>query len=178
MTPFSEIIDRIKEVLKTKKDTDAAEALNIKGNAFALRKKRGSIPYEEILTFCNNKKLSVDWILTGKGPKTQRERDLLYKIESSGIREIEAVYDTTKEAMDDIMGTPGEIAGKLEAEITSYFPYMTNGQRHDTLADIRHRLLSELVKRRAAEERAEWETSGKPNRRKNQKSYRGNNKRK
>ena len=178
MISFIEIINRIKEVLDTQKDNIVAEALGMKATTLALRKKRGSIPYEEIFTFCNGKKISMDWILTAKGPKTQKERDLLYKIESSGIREIEEIYKTTKEAMDDIVGPPGDIARKLEEQIVSYFPYMTNGQKEDFLADIKHRLLSELIKRRAEEERIAYKKKLKPERRKKHTSCPGDDKRK
>ncbi len=178
MTTFNEIIDRIKEVLETKKDTDVAQALNIKRNTFALRRKRGSIPYEEILTFCNKKDISVDWALTGKRPKSQKERELLYEIESKGVREMGVNYKTAKEAMNDIIGSPGDIARKLEEQITSYFPYMTNGQRYDILADIKNKLLSELIKQRAEEERMAYRKKLKPERRKKHTSYAGDDKRK
>ncbi len=63
------IIDRIKEIKKLNSDLDVAEILGISRTALAERKRRSSIPFEEIIRFSDKEGLSHEWLLTGKGPE-------------------------------------------------------------------------------------------------------------
>jgi SOS-response transcriptional repressor LexA len=68
MVDFSEIIERMKDIISTKKiggkvyDKDVAAELGIGQATFATMKKRGSIPYREIMEFCARKKISINWL--------------------------------------------------------------------------------------------------------------------
>ena len=68
MIEFGEIIEKLKDVISTKKiggkvfDKDVAMELGIPQASFATMKKRNSIPYEELLRFCARKKLSINWL--------------------------------------------------------------------------------------------------------------------
>jgi SOS-response transcriptional repressor LexA len=68
MVDFSEIIERIKDIISTKKiggkvyDKDVAAELGIGQATFATMKKRGSIPYREIMEFCARRKISINWL--------------------------------------------------------------------------------------------------------------------
>jgi len=68
MYDLRNIIAKLKEVIaeekKVKKvfDKDVAEALAIPQTTFATMKKRNSIPFKEILQFCANKRLSINWL--------------------------------------------------------------------------------------------------------------------
>ncbi len=68
MVDFKAIIDKLKDVISerdlSKKifDKDVASELGIPQTTFATMKKRNSIPYEEILQFCAQKKISVNWL--------------------------------------------------------------------------------------------------------------------
>lgn len=68
MVEFTEIIEKLKDVISTKKiggkvyDKDVANALGITQTSFATMKKRGSIPYKELMDFCATKKLSINWL--------------------------------------------------------------------------------------------------------------------
>jgi phage repressor protein C with HTH and peptisase S24 domain len=68
MMLLKDVIEKLKDVLSqevsAKKvfDKDVAVALNIPQATFATMKKRNSIPYREILEFCANKKISVNWL--------------------------------------------------------------------------------------------------------------------
>ncbi|MDY6904125.1 MAG: helix-turn-helix domain-containing protein [Thermodesulfobacteriota bacterium] len=64
---FSDILNRIKEASGQKKDIDIANALNLKQSTFANAKKRDSIPYEALITFCNKNQINIHWLLTGEG---------------------------------------------------------------------------------------------------------------
>jgi phage repressor protein C with HTH and peptisase S24 domain len=43
-------------------DKDVADALGINQLTFATMKNRGKIPYEEVLNFCAQKKISINWL--------------------------------------------------------------------------------------------------------------------
>jgi hypothetical protein len=68
MVEFGEIIEKLKDVISSKKiggkvfDKDVAMELGIPQTSFATMKKRNSIPYEELMSFCARKKLSINWL--------------------------------------------------------------------------------------------------------------------
>lgn len=68
MVDFGEIIEKLKDVISTKKiggkvfDKDVAMELGIPQTSFATMKKRNSIPYQELMQFCASKKLSINWL--------------------------------------------------------------------------------------------------------------------
>jgi phage repressor protein C with HTH and peptisase S24 domain len=68
MVDFSEIIEKIKDVISSHKDSkkifdkDVADILGIPQASFATMKKRNSIPYQELLEFCATKKISANWL--------------------------------------------------------------------------------------------------------------------
>jgi len=68
MIPFQETIDKIKNIIAAKKiggkvfDKDVAIELGVSQQAFATMKKRGTVPYREIMEFCARKKISINWL--------------------------------------------------------------------------------------------------------------------
>ena len=68
MVEFKTVIDKLKDVISERSlskkifDKDVASVLGIPQATFATMKKRNSIPYEEILQFCAQKKISVNWL--------------------------------------------------------------------------------------------------------------------
>ena len=62
------VIEKLKDIIADEKsckkvfDKDVAIALDIPQTTFATMKKRNSIPFKEILQFCANKKLSINWL--------------------------------------------------------------------------------------------------------------------
>ncbi len=69
MTSFESVISKIKDIIsqelgaKKVYDKDVAEALGLKHLSFATMKRRGRIPYKEILNFCAKRKISINWLL-------------------------------------------------------------------------------------------------------------------
>ncbi len=68
MYDLKDVIKKIKEIIALEKkgkkvfDKDVANALAIPQTTFATMKKRNSIPFKEILEYCANKKLSINWL--------------------------------------------------------------------------------------------------------------------
>jgi hypothetical protein len=68
MLEFSEIIERVKDIISSKKiggrvyDKDVAAELGINQGSLATMKKRNSIPYAELMSFCARKKISINWL--------------------------------------------------------------------------------------------------------------------
>lgn len=60
---FAEVMDRLKQLLAVSADKELAEALGMKGPAFANRKKLASLPFEEIDALASKCALSLDLIL-------------------------------------------------------------------------------------------------------------------
>ncbi len=68
MNTFNEIIEKIKDVISNESDTgkvfdkDVAAELGISQATFATMKKRGAVPYKELMEFCARRKLSINWL--------------------------------------------------------------------------------------------------------------------
>ncbi len=56
---ISSIINKLKAKLEIKTDVDLAVVLGMKHNTFVARKKRNSIPYEEIINLCEERGISI-----------------------------------------------------------------------------------------------------------------------
>lgn len=57
---FDAVAERLRGLLSVKTDAELAEVLGMKPNAYANRKKSGSIPYDEIVTVMNVRGVSLD----------------------------------------------------------------------------------------------------------------------
>jgi len=68
MIQFYDVLEKIKDIISTKKiggkvfDKDVANELGIPQATFATMKKRGAVPFKEILEFCARKKISINWL--------------------------------------------------------------------------------------------------------------------
>ncbi len=68
MFKFKEMLPKIKDVISQDLgdarvfDKDVADALGINQLTFATMKNRGKIPFEEVLNFCAQKKISINWL--------------------------------------------------------------------------------------------------------------------
>ena len=68
MYDLKKVIKKIKEIIALEKkgkkifDKDVANVLAIPQTTFATMKKRNSIPFKEILEYCANKKISINWL--------------------------------------------------------------------------------------------------------------------
>lgn len=68
MYDLKNVIAKIKEIIAEERnvkkvfDKDVADVLAIPQTTFATMKKRNSIPFKEILEYCANKKLSINWL--------------------------------------------------------------------------------------------------------------------
>ena len=72
MIDFLDVSERIRTILcatlqKEKiYDRDIAHALDLDPQYYAVIKKRKKIPYEAIARFCQNHRVSINWILFGQ----------------------------------------------------------------------------------------------------------------
>ena len=87
MKSFSEIIEHIKDIISSdmpgKKvfDKDVANRLNISQINFATMKKRNKIPYTELLDFCAQNAISINWLLYDQSPESLIETtDRFYRV--------------------------------------------------------------------------------------------------
>ena len=86
------IINRIKEVARVESDLDVAELLGLSRTALAERKRRSTIPYEEIVIFSDKKRISLHWLLTGN-----------YETEEDIIRQRLRLEGATETEIDDFI---------------------------------------------------------------------------
>ena len=76
MNALNEIVEEIKSIVSNdfggKKvfDKDIADILGISQMNFATMKKRGKVPFAELLDFCALKSISINWLLYGQSPES------------------------------------------------------------------------------------------------------------
>ena len=87
MYDLKDVIKKIKEIIALEKkgkkvfDKDVANALAIPQTTFATMKKRNSIPFKEILEYCANKKLSINWLFFDQSIEMlAEETDKFFKV--------------------------------------------------------------------------------------------------
>ena len=103
MQNITHIIDRLKKLKGFKSDTDVARALDMKRTALSSHKTRDSIPFPNLYAFCNTEGVSLDWLLTGEGPKCRDE-----SINKVGKRQVSAGsssppnLDLMREVIEDV----------------------------------------------------------------------------
>ncbi len=61
------VINRLKEVLKTRSDGALADALGIKQNTLSTWKKRDTLDYQTIIAICEKEGVNMRWVFTGEG---------------------------------------------------------------------------------------------------------------
>ncbi|RXJ98381.1 hypothetical protein CRU98_10100 [Arcobacter sp. CECT 8986] len=96
---FQEIMDKFKKTLNIKSDSEIAEKLDISRQNYSDRKKRNSIPYEEIIKLCKKEKINIDNILNNKDYiyNNIRYKEELYKIiDKLNEKELEYYYHIIK----------------------------------------------------------------------------------
>lgn len=66
MRTVDEILDKIKEIKEFQTDTSLAELFGVAPNTVTNWRKRGSIPYDHIVAFCEKERVDLTWLLTGQ----------------------------------------------------------------------------------------------------------------
>lgn len=76
---MTQIIEKLKDILSEEIgqrrvfDKDVANALGISKESLSTYKKKNSIPYEPIVTFCAKRSISINWVLFNQHPKSLEE---------------------------------------------------------------------------------------------------------
>jgi hypothetical protein len=63
---FDEFNSKFKFLFGLKKDREVAESLNIRKETFITKKRRDDIPYEQVIKYCEEKNVDLNWILNIK----------------------------------------------------------------------------------------------------------------
>lgn len=70
------VIRRLSEHLGTKTDAELAERFGLTRSAVKGWRARGTIPFQECLKVAERDHLSLDWLITGRGPKRMTEIEM------------------------------------------------------------------------------------------------------
>ncbi len=117
---FEKIIERIKSFKGLRYDIDVAELLGMTQSAFAERKRRNSVPYEELIEFCDNEGVPYDWLLEGRGSDSNADdfaRVNVYAMAGAGDgRDFENMEPIDSIVLPSDYSYPGLIAIKVRGE--------------------------------------------------------------
>lgn len=107
-----EILDRLKQIERVNNDTDLCTPLKVTKLNIASYKSRGSIPWEKLLEYGRRKKISMEYILNGRGPVENdrfgvAEPDAVYTVETNQ----DAVYDIAAQVYAELQAQ-GKTAGQ------------------------------------------------------------------
>lgn len=74
MSYFEEVMDRLKEKLGVQEDKDIIELFDgMSASAYSQRKRKGSVPYEDIINVCRDRGISIDYVIKGKPESFEAE---------------------------------------------------------------------------------------------------------
>lgn len=93
---FKCVTDRVLLVLNSSKQAAVSDALGMSSSDFANRKKRGRIPYENLVAFAASRNVSIDWLLTGQG---EMQRGVVGIQEAIPIYKAAGALDKREEAV-------------------------------------------------------------------------------
>jgi len=146
MYDLKNVIAKIKQIIAEEKhikkvfDKDVAEALAIPQTTFATMKKRNSIPFKEILEFCANKKLSINWLFFDQAIEMlAEETDRFFQVHyfadvrasaGGGAFNFEEDYEVLsidRTIMGNIVPTSNEILEAINVDGESMEPTLQDG---------------------------------------------------
>jgi len=125
MNSFGDIVEEIKSIISTdfapKKvfDKDVADVLGISQMNFATMKKRDKIPFTELLDFCAQKAISINWLLYGQSPESLIEATNKFYM-------VKYLSDVNASAGG---GADEQYEEIQELEIPEHFMFMLGGER-------------------------------------------------
>jgi hypothetical protein len=99
-----EIINRLKELEGVSGDLDLAIPLKVTKRNVSSYKERGTIPWEVLLEYGRRRKVSMEWLLNGRGPIDNEilavaEPGVVYKVETNQ----DAVYDIAAQVYTELL---------------------------------------------------------------------------
>ena len=71
MRSIKQIIELIKQHCGVEKDKDVAKALKMNPPALSNHKRRGTIPFDDLASFCHEEGLPLDWFLNNPNPESK-----------------------------------------------------------------------------------------------------------
>jgi phage repressor protein C with HTH and peptisase S24 domain len=86
---FEEVMQRLKNKLGLESDASIARILNMTPPAYTERKRRESLPYEQIIDICRKRGISIDYLITGKTEEFSGQ--IIYECERSDVDEDEMI---------------------------------------------------------------------------------------
>lgn len=111
---ISEILDTIKKLEKISKDTELAAIFGVRQSLITMWRKRGTIPYENLLHYCELKNIDPLWILTGKGPKFRAEQSQNSLARHPKLSLMKEVIEAVEEVFErDRLSLPPEKKARL-----------------------------------------------------------------
>ena len=126
MNSFANIVEEIKSIVspdfspKKVFDKDIADILGISQMNFATMKKRDKMPFTELLDFCAQKAISINWLLYGQSPESLVEAtNRFYMVK----------YFSDSHASAGGGGFDDSIEEVEELEIPEHFMFMLGGER-------------------------------------------------
>lgn len=82
---YNEIMGRFKTKLGFKNDNEIAALFKMSTAALSERKKRGAIPFEQIIEVCRKRGISMDYLITGRAEEFNGQ--IIYECDRSDIDE-------------------------------------------------------------------------------------------
>jgi hypothetical protein len=116
MTNIGQIIDNIKIFSGAKSDRQVAKLLQMEPPALFNHKKRGTIPFKKVTTYCYQNNLALDSVMgapDGIGPTVKAEPSQGHQESKEGLNQTE---EGRMDLLDKLVKTQGKYIEKLEGE--------------------------------------------------------------
>lgn len=151
---FNCVMARFKVAANVKKDPEVAEKLGMKIETYRARKSRGSIPKEEMRTYCIANSIDFEWVETGKGvtPQNQNNGQQFLEVRKTELamrtKEPITLYDGSDLQLSSVEGISALYIKKISDELKHVFdPYDKDIIMAKTVKQL-HELVNEYKKQK------------------------------
>lgn len=114
-TWIAEIIERIKGAEGLRFDTEVAPLFGVDKTTIGKWKSRGTVPYEYLINYAQQKGYSLDWLLLGRGPMTMMAAEQVNE-GAGAYRARQIDYTLFNAVAAEVRGMLGESHVRIEDE--------------------------------------------------------------
>lgn len=121
---FEEVISRVKVALSLTDDKDLAELMEMSTTAFSNRRKKGSLPYEQLTKLLTSRNVDLKWIFTGSLDSAHLRNATMAAMEVAmrySPVEAELVQEMQRLAFDERL-TADQLAARFGGRLPAFLP--------------------------------------------------------
>lgn len=110
------VLLRLMSLFNVDNDSELARALNVNRQTLASWRKRDSVPYSICINLAEERGISLDWLLTGKGEEVPKVEPATHGFSQADLKMLELLNQLDPEVRRDLMRGAEEKQRVIEME--------------------------------------------------------------